>query len=66
MKDQIEVEQSHSTSGPGLTALALYALPPYLQAGALSEAFFSQLGPNSNFGAQFAQTMLVKCSDAPS
>jgi ABC-type uncharacterized transport system substrate-binding protein len=35
-------------------------------ARALSEAFFSQLGPNSNFGAQFAQTVTVKCSDAPS
>ena len=35
-------------------------------AKALSEAFFSQLGPNSNFGAQFAQTVMVKCSDAPS
>ena len=28
---------------------------------ALSEAFFSQLGPNSNFGSQFAQTAIVKC-----
>ncbi|MGH6831727.1 MAG: DUF1007 family protein [Methyloceanibacter sp.] len=27
----------------------------------LSEAFFSQLGPNSNFGSQFAQTAIVKC-----
>ena len=36
------------------------------EAQALSEAFFSQLGPNSNFGAQFAQTVMVKCSDAPS
>ncbi len=27
----------------------------------LSEAFFSQLGPSSNFGSQFAQTMTVKC-----
>ena len=36
------------------------------EAQALSEAFFSQLGPNSNFGAQFAQTVTVKCSDAPS
>jgi ABC-type uncharacterized transport system substrate-binding protein len=35
-------------------------------AKALSEAFFSQLGPNSNFGSQFAQTVTVKCSDAPS
>ena len=33
-------------------------------AKALSEAFFSQLGPNSNFGSQFAQTVAVKCSDA--
>jgi ABC-type uncharacterized transport system substrate-binding protein len=33
-------------------------------AKALSEAFFSQLGPNSNFGAQFAQTVSVKCNDA--
>ena len=33
-------------------------------AKALSEAFFSQLGPNSNFGAQFAQTATIKCNDA--
>ena len=31
-------------------------------AKALSEAFFSQLGPNSNFGSQFAQTAIVKCT----
>ena len=31
-------------------------------AKALSEAFFSQLGPNSNFGSQFAQTATVKCT----
>jgi ABC-type uncharacterized transport system substrate-binding protein len=31
-------------------------------AKALSEAFFSQLGPNSNFGSQFAQTAIVKCN----
>jgi ABC-type uncharacterized transport system substrate-binding protein len=35
-------------------------------AKALSEAFFSQIGPNSNFGSQFAQTVVVKCGDAPS
>jgi ABC-type uncharacterized transport system substrate-binding protein len=35
-------------------------------AKALSEAFFSQLGPNSNFGSQFAQTVIVRCADAPS
>ena len=29
---------------------------------ALSEAFFSQLGPGSNFGSQFAQTAIVKCT----
>lgn len=27
----------------------------------LSEAFFSQLGPNSNFGSQFAQTVNITC-----
>jgi ABC-type uncharacterized transport system substrate-binding protein len=32
------------------------------EAKALSEAFFSQLGPNSNFGSQFAQTAIVKCA----
>jgi len=31
-------------------------------AKALSEAFFSQLGPNSNFGSQFAQTVNIICS----
>jgi ABC-type uncharacterized transport system substrate-binding protein len=35
-------------------------------AKALSEAFFSQLGPNSNFGSQFAQTVEVKCGNAHS
>jgi ABC-type uncharacterized transport system substrate-binding protein len=29
---------------------------------ALSEAFFSQLGPDSNFGSQFAQTAIIKCT----
>lgn len=32
------------------------------EAKALSEAFFSQLGPSSNFGSQFAQTVTVKCA----
>lgn len=49
-------------------------LPPYCKvdvekpdpqaaedAKALTEAFFSQLGPNSNFGSQFAQTVDVTC-----
>jgi ABC-type uncharacterized transport system substrate-binding protein len=30
---------------------------------ALTESFFSQLGPSSNFGSQFAQTATVKCND---
>lgn len=30
-------------------------------AKALSEAFFSQLGPNSNYGSQFAQAATVTC-----
>lgn len=30
-------------------------------ATALSEAFFSQLGPNSDYGSQFAQTVMVIC-----
>jgi ABC-type uncharacterized transport system substrate-binding protein len=33
-------------------------------AKALTESFFSQLGPNSNFGSQFAQTVTVSCRDA--
>ena len=31
-------------------------------AKALSESFLSQLGPGSSFGAQFAQTITVKCA----
>jgi ABC-type uncharacterized transport system substrate-binding protein len=31
---------------------------------ALTKSFFSQLGPNSNFGSQFAQTVTIKCKDA--
>src|SRR4029078_506773 len=31
---------------------------------ALTETFFTQLGPNSNFGSQFAQTVNVKCKDS--
>ena len=30
-------------------------------AKALTESFFSQLGPNSNYGSQFAQTVMVTC-----
>jgi ABC-type uncharacterized transport system substrate-binding protein len=32
------------------------------EAKALTEAFFSELGPGSNFGSQFAQTVIVKCA----
>ncbi|MFZ2018918.1 MAG: DUF1007 family protein [Methyloceanibacter sp.] len=31
---------------------------------ALTESFFTQLGPNSNFGSQFAQTAIVTCKDS--
>ena len=31
-------------------------------AKALTEAFFSQLGPDSDYGSQFAQTAIVKCA----
>jgi ABC-type uncharacterized transport system substrate-binding protein len=30
-------------------------------AQALTESFFAQLGPNSNYGSQFAQTAIVSC-----
>jgi ABC-type uncharacterized transport system substrate-binding protein len=33
-------------------------------AKALTESFFSQLGPNSSFGSHFAQTVKVNCKDA--
>ena len=33
-----------------------------VEAKALSEAFFSQLGPDSNYGSQFAQTAVVTCA----
>ncbi len=35
-------------------------------AEALGEAFFSQLGPGSNYGSQYSQTVLIKCGNAPS
>lgn len=33
-------------------------------AKALSESFFSQLGPGSNYGSQFAQTVNVSCASS--
>ncbi len=50
---------------PGLGCSAKIEQPdPETEADAkaLSEAFFSQLGPNSNFGAQFAQTAIITCA----
>ena len=32
------------------------------EAKVLTEAFFSELGPGSDFGSQFAQTVIVKCA----
>ena len=51
------------TPAPGCTAEIEKPDPDSeADAKALSEAFFSQLGPNSNFGSQFAQTAIVKCT----
>jgi ABC-type uncharacterized transport system substrate-binding protein len=51
------------TPTPGCTAEVEKPDPESeADAKALSEAFFSQLGPNSNFGSQFAQTATVKCT----
>ena len=51
------------TPTPGCTAEIQKPDPESeADAKALSEAFFSQLGPNSNFGSQFAQTAMVKCA----
>lgn len=50
------------TPGPGCDAKIKQPDPGSEEdAKALSEAFFSQLGPNSSFGSQFAQTAIVKC-----
>jgi ABC-type uncharacterized transport system substrate-binding protein len=52
-----------SGAAPGCTAEIQKPDPDSdAEAKALSEAFFSQLGPNSNFGSQFAQTAIVKCT----
>jgi hypothetical protein len=32
------------------------------EAKALTESFFSELGPDSSFGSKFAQTVIVKCA----
>ena len=49
--------------GPGCSAKIKQPDPETEEdAKALSEAFFSQLGPNSNFGSQFAQTAVVTCA----
>jgi ABC-type uncharacterized transport system substrate-binding protein len=66
----LATEAPVTLSGPaikGCTAVVKKPDPETEEdAKALSESFFSQLGPNSNFGSQFAQTVTVKCSDAPS
>ena len=51
------------TPTPGCTAEIQKPDPESeANAKALSEAFFNQLGPNSNIGSQFAQTALAKCT----
>ena len=51
------------TPTPGCTAEIQKPDPESeANAKALSEAFLSRLGPNSNIGSQFAQTALAKCT----
>lgn len=63
-------EQPVKLTGPDTKGCTAQLKLPDAEAAAdaktLSEAFFSQLGPNSNFGSQFAQTVLVKCTDSHS
>jgi ABC-type uncharacterized transport system substrate-binding protein len=50
------------TPAPGCSAAVdLPEATPESQA--LSEAFFSQLGPTSDFGAQFSQTAILSCQN---
>jgi len=50
-------------AAPGCTAEVDQSDPESAEnAKALTEAFFSQLGPSSNYGSQFAQTVTVKCT----
>ncbi|ODR99231.1 hypothetical protein AUC68_04280 [Methyloceanibacter methanicus] len=49
-------------SAPGCAAKVAEADPEAAEeAKALTESFFSQLGPTSNYGSQFAQTVTVTC-----
>ena len=51
------------TPAPGCAVDAGKPDPESAEAAkALSEVFFSQLGPGSNYGSQFAQTVTVKCA----
>lgn len=48
---------------PGCTAELDAPDPESAEAAkALSESFFSQLGPGSDYGSQFSQTVMVKCN----
>jgi ABC-type uncharacterized transport system substrate-binding protein len=50
-------------SAPGCSANVDTPDPESAEAAkALSESFFSQLGPGSDYGSQFAQTVLVTCN----
>lgn len=49
-------------SAPGCAAKVAEPDPEAAEdAKALTESFFSQLGPNANYGSQFAQTVTVTC-----
>ena len=47
---------------PGCGAAIKAQDPDSEDTKAISEAFFSQLGPGSNYGSQFAQTAIVTCA----
>lgn len=57
-KDPVKI----AGSAPGCAAKVVAADPEAAEdAKALTESFFSQLGPDSNYGSQFAQTVTVTC-----
>jgi ABC-type uncharacterized transport system substrate-binding protein len=57
-KDPVKI----AGSAPGCAALVEATDPEAAEdAKALTESFFSQLGSDSNYGSQFAQTVMVTC-----
>ena len=57
-KDPVKIDGS----APGCVVKVVASDPEAAEdAKALTESFFSQLGPDSNYGSQFAQTVTVTC-----